>query len=120
MIDTIKITVTTPTVTPRIVNAERSLFARSVSMAIMADSFVSASLISQEQSAGAGGRSRKEYRTDMSYRPYIFPAPASYLFRPQGLNRIKLGSAPGGPEPADHAYDRRNAHPEHCRGRANQ
>ena len=41
MIDTMKITVITPTLTPRIVNDERSLFVRTVSMAIQADSFIS-------------------------------------------------------------------------------
>src|SRR5258706_1401759 len=41
MIETIKITVITPTLTPSIVNAERSLFARRVSKAIRADSLMS-------------------------------------------------------------------------------
>ena len=45
MIDTMKMTVMTPTLTPRIVSAERSLFARSVSSAIRADSLMSSSLI---------------------------------------------------------------------------
>ena len=41
MIETIKITVMTPTLTPSMVNDERSLFARSVSKAIRADSLMS-------------------------------------------------------------------------------
>jgi len=45
MIETMKITVTTPTLTPRIVNAERNLLLRSVSNAINADSFTSSNLI---------------------------------------------------------------------------
>src|SRR5215813_11130715 len=45
MIDTMKITVTTPTVTPRIVNDERSLLLRNVSIAIRADSLTSSNLI---------------------------------------------------------------------------
>src|SRR5215204_1670272 len=40
-----KMMVTTPTLTPRIVNAERSLFARNVSNAIRADSLMSSNLI---------------------------------------------------------------------------
>src|SRR5215213_1038846 len=40
-----KIMVTTPTLTPRIVNAERRLFARNVSNAIRADSLMSSSRI---------------------------------------------------------------------------
>src|ERR1043165_9087187 len=47
MIDTMKITVTTPTLTPRIVNAERSLLARNVSNAIRADSLMSSNRITQ-------------------------------------------------------------------------
>ena len=45
MIDTMKMTVTTPTLTPRIVNAERNLFARNVSIAMKADSLMSSSRI---------------------------------------------------------------------------
>jgi hypothetical protein len=45
MIDTMKITVMTPTLTPRIVNAERSLLLRNVSNAINADSLTSSNLI---------------------------------------------------------------------------
>src|ERR1051325_3898665 len=45
MIDTMKITVTTPTLTPRIVNAERSLLARNVSSAMSADSLTSSNVI---------------------------------------------------------------------------
>src|SRR6266571_1506697 len=41
MIDTMNINVTTPTLTPRIVNAERNLFAHTVSAAIRADSLMS-------------------------------------------------------------------------------
>jgi hypothetical protein len=41
MIETMKITVMTPTLTPSIVNDERSLLARKVSSAITADSFIS-------------------------------------------------------------------------------
>jgi hypothetical protein len=44
--ETMKITVTTPTLTPKIVNDERNLFARSVSKAIKADSFTSSKRIS--------------------------------------------------------------------------
>src|SRR5215212_2706501 len=40
-----KMMVITPTLTPRIVNAERSLFARNVSNAIRADSLISSSRI---------------------------------------------------------------------------
>ena len=43
MIETMKMTVMTPTLTPRIVNAERNLFARKVSKAISADSLMSSS-----------------------------------------------------------------------------
>src|SRR6266849_9936111 len=43
MIETINIKVTTPTLTPRIVSAERSLFAQTVSTAISADSLMSSS-----------------------------------------------------------------------------
>src|ERR1700752_6138 len=46
MIDTMKITVTTPTLTPRIVNVERSLLARNVSSAMIADSLMSSNRIS--------------------------------------------------------------------------
>src|SRR6185369_7730425 len=45
MIDTMKITVTTPTLTPSIVNVERSLLARNVSKAMKADSLMSSKVI---------------------------------------------------------------------------
>jgi len=45
MIETMNITVTTPTLTPRIVNDERSLLLRTVSIAIQADSFMSTKFI---------------------------------------------------------------------------
>src|SRR5690349_14312453 len=57
MIDTMKITVTTPTLTPRIVNVERSLLARSVSSAMSADSLMSSNLIKKYRS----------YRTNRTY-----------------------------------------------------
>jgi hypothetical protein len=41
MIDTMKTSVTTPMATPRIVKDERSLFARTVSTAMAADSLMS-------------------------------------------------------------------------------
>src|SRR5688500_612838 len=50
MIDTMKMIVTTPTLTPRIVSAERSLFVRSVSSAIKADSLMSSSRIAVDLS----------------------------------------------------------------------
>src|SRR3954465_12668995 len=46
MIDTMKTTVMTPTLTPRMVSAERSLFERTVSSAIKADSRMSTTFIS--------------------------------------------------------------------------
>src|SRR2546430_10427140 len=49
MIDTMKITVITPTLTPRIVRDERSLFERTVSMAIQADSFISTKVMLLER-----------------------------------------------------------------------
>src|SRR5882672_2060427 len=55
MIDTIKMMVITPTLTPRMVKDERSLFARSVSKAIRADSLMSSNLIIAK---GAGGRKK--------------------------------------------------------------
>jgi hypothetical protein len=50
MIDTMKITVMTPTLTPRMVNDERSLLARNVSSAITADSLMSSSRILKAES----------------------------------------------------------------------
>src|ERR1043165_5977867 len=49
MIDTMKTTVITPTLTPRIVKDERSLFVRTVSSAIQADSFISTKVILLER-----------------------------------------------------------------------
>src|SRR5437016_13612621 len=45
MIETMKITVTTPTLTPRMVSADRSLLLRTVSSAIKADSRMSMKFI---------------------------------------------------------------------------
>src|SRR5687767_4965558 len=49
MIDTMKMTVSTPTLTPRIVSDERSLFVRIVSIAINADSFMSSNRIAAKR-----------------------------------------------------------------------
>ena len=48
MIDTMKITVTTPTLTPRMVSAERSLFVRTVSSAYMTALFDAAAEATEE------------------------------------------------------------------------
>src|SRR5215510_14213564 len=62
MIDTMKMTVTTPTLTPRIVNAERSLLARNVSSAISADSLMSSNLMKKYTSY----RSNRTYYSALS------------------------------------------------------
>src|SRR6185503_4755983 len=60
MIETIKITVMTPTLTPSMVNDERSLFARSVSKAIRADSLMSSNRIRKtERSQDSGLRTQE-------------------------------------------------------------
>src|SRR5215216_5542830 len=97
MIDTMKITVTTPTLTPRIVSAERSLLARNVSSAMTADSLMSSSLI-----------------------PLLSSAQRKPSFRAKRFNRIELRGAPRRPQSAHNPHHRRNTNTQHRRSHADQ
>src|SRR5262249_39138022 len=83
MIDTMNTTVTTPTLTPRIVNAERNLLVRTVSNAIKADSLTSMKFISLfPLSSGRGN-----------------------LLGSQCFNRIQFRCAPCRPQATNHPDD---------------
>src|ERR1041384_1959418 len=63
MIETMKVRVMTPMATPRIVNAERNLFARIVSTAIAADSLMSSNVINFYSARNASiGSSRAAFQ----------------------------------------------------------
>src|SRR6185436_3656845 len=68
MIETMKMTVMTPTLTPSMVSDERSLFARKVSRAIRADSLMSSSLMSGQRTANSEQQGRKEQRAKSEER----------------------------------------------------
>src|SRR6266849_7562524 len=108
-------TVATPTLTPRIVSAERNLFARTVSSAMKADSLRSMKFISglPQRHRGTGtsknqprintDRHRSELR--LSYpRVSVFIC-GHILFRSQRFNRIQTRRPPGRPQAADDAND---------------
>jgi hypothetical protein len=60
MIDTMKTTVMTPTLTPRIVKDERNLFERTVSIAMNADSLMSMKVILLERGHPARMSAKRE------------------------------------------------------------
>src|SRR5690349_690357 len=118
MIDTMKITVTTPTLTPRIVNAERSLLLRSVSSAIKADSLTSSNrirFISNCQMPIADLGAVDCDKSAIGNRQSTMPS-----FCSQCLNRIQLRRAPRGPESANDAHDRRNSDAQYRRSHTHQ
>src|SRR3712207_840862 len=88
MIETMKVSVTTPIATPRIVSAERSLFALTVATAIAADSLMSSNDISSTEYRGP---SRDELLTH----------PPVLLFgaeRGQMLEQVRQRPRPAGAE----------------------
>src|ERR1051325_5904322 len=90
VIETMKVSVTTPMATPRMVSADRSLFALTVETAIAADSFMSSKLILKYR--GLSTEWRAAFNSVLS--------PQSFLFRAKRLNRVELRSLPRGPEAA--------------------
>src|ERR1700681_224419 len=119
MIDTIKTTVTTPTLTPRIVSIERSLLARTVSIAIQADSLMSANVIRdpprRHRDAEECWRAKSRTLPLSLVSSLCLCASAANLFRSQRFNGIQLRGAPRRPQSADYAYDRRHADAQHGR-----
>src|SRR2546422_11434965 len=110
MMETIKMIVTTPTLTPRIVSDERSLFARSVSTAIKADSLMSSIRIEFQISdcrgpvfRGLAVNTSHETATTLEESAIANRQSEIISFRSQCLNRIQFRSTPGGPEAADDA-----------------
>src|SRR5438552_7187715 len=114
MIETIRTTVITPTLTPRMVSDERTLFDRSVSIAIHADSLTSSNRIITTMS----DKLQFVVRTERMFRVGLMPDQAGgspllnpgndklkfdghELLLPQRLNRIQPRGAPCRPEPED-------------------
>src|SRR4051794_33067114 len=91
MIETMKVSVTTPIATPKIVRDERSLFALTVATAIAADSLMSS----------------KDIRT-------------LQLLRTQSLDGVEARSLPSGPEAAGDADGRGDTDAQNRRGRAEE
>src|SRR5436190_4326275 len=110
MIETMKITVTTPTLTPRMVNDERSLLARNVSSAMSEDSFMSSNRMGNFRFQISDCRLKI---ADLVPRnPEVFKSAILILqssigsLRSQCLNRIQFRCAPGGPQSADNSDNR--------------
>src|ERR1044071_6111767 len=101
MIDTMKITVMTPTLTPRIVSDERSLFERTVSMAIQADSFMSMKVIRSGHRDTEAQRKTKsttgEAIVRFIYHRLCVSVPLWQLFCSESLYRIESGRPPRRP-----------------------